>query len=1142
MNAMTQLRSQTTVLPAKKAAPAVLAQRKSTLGGSAAAAPLLDGGRPISPAVRHEMESGFGRDFSNVRVHDDARAHDSARELGALAYTVGDHVVFGHGQYAPDTPSGRALIAHELAHTVQQGGVQLKADGPLDTSVDDSLELQADRAAEAVTAGRQAPALSYVGRPMLARANGPKAAATASNSPPKNLPAWVIQTVNDDPADSAPRELIVVKDNFKMPVEKGAGGWVKDAYDKTNFASTVYATDRKSAFKEDSQTEQYRNMWLGKYGFKSLAVVSSTILKLDGKKPAVTTALGRPGVRPFVKKLAGGLAKSESAIDHIVEKHMGGSSVPENLQLHDSKRNSASGSQSWNKVKELVDDLMAPGMRGESAKKIQIQFNRVSLADETPPDDATFRVEELLRAGEVEGDAAIKQAAAGEDVVLKAGVNHAVAPIKAQGVTEIPTSAARCVSGAYLLEYHRQGKKSKHDVVTGELDNRALKKMGKTPKNKAIQFKAVIETAEPAAAKSDDQAGGTEEAQAVGEVRRLSVDDTKQKVPFEYLYLSPGHLETVRFDEKGNLTGEGVIAPSLPILGKLNVAIAPDKFDLIKSIDVKSLNQSAFVRPLSAMFRFTRTDLKIDLLRFKPEGSMEFTIGPEKKPLVLGKIDATVQSGAFVANGQLTPGVAIPGLEGASGNVTYHSTTGWKGNITASSSKIKNTKLDVTLGFEQEGKGLKVSAVGGLKATLPGDKEIELEAFWGQGNLGFRTRKPVRWVKPLQMVDYLEVGALFVNGHLKVNGKGGFTFRKDWHGDIEITYERSATGADKFYGKGSVNVVTPNKKGKGKVTVEVDEEGRVYGSGRLTYIFTTKPLIEPQVEVTLDKKGQLSIAAAVTLEGPYEIFPRYPKSNKYMKDMVKNSPVVMSDAPADSGLKKLIEFSTPKIRIPTPIPTVNGFLEFYAGVFYEIYFGPGALKMIKLSGKISDLTENPQVEAKIEGRFVCEAGAGLYGRFGGYAGVEVLYGAGELKGGVHLQPGIKGDANIDIPVVGEYKNGDFSVKVSPQFNIKVVALLDVSGTITASAFWGFTSKTWPFKIAHWEKFLTDKKIALPSLDLSISANKGLPGAEAQAELPKLSPIEMIKDLISGKKGDTAPRDPTVDPNRPPPRDHVGNKV
>lgn len=77
-------------------------------------------GQPLDAATRGMMEPRFGRDFSQVRVHTDVRAADSAQVLGALAYTTGRNVVFGAQRYAPETVEGQRLIAHELAHVVQQ--------------------------------------------------------------------------------------------------------------------------------------------------------------------------------------------------------------------------------------------------------------------------------------------------------------------------------------------------------------------------------------------------------------------------------------------------------------------------------------------------------------------------------------------------------------------------------------------------------------------------------------------------------------------------------------------------------------------------------------------------------------------------------------------------------------------------------------------------------------------------------------------------------------------------------------------------------------------------------------------------------------------------------------------------------------
>jgi hypothetical protein len=112
----------------------------------------LGSGQPLPESVRAFFEPRFGHDFGGVRVHTDGHAADSARSISARAYTSGRDIVFGAGQYAPEAPAGRHLLAHELTHVVQQaanGGalprVQRDTDrdvaGPCDqTHIDDLIE------------------------------------------------------------------------------------------------------------------------------------------------------------------------------------------------------------------------------------------------------------------------------------------------------------------------------------------------------------------------------------------------------------------------------------------------------------------------------------------------------------------------------------------------------------------------------------------------------------------------------------------------------------------------------------------------------------------------------------------------------------------------------------------------------------------------------------------------------------------------------------------------------------------------------------------------------------------------------------------------------------------------------------------
>jgi hypothetical protein len=111
----------------RKADAPYFSSRGLSSAGSRMAAPpsvhevLSSQGQPLAPVTRAFFEPRFGHDFSRVRIHDDKAAQTSAASIDAQAYTVGHHVAFGTGRFAPQTPTGRALLAHELAHVVQQG-------------------------------------------------------------------------------------------------------------------------------------------------------------------------------------------------------------------------------------------------------------------------------------------------------------------------------------------------------------------------------------------------------------------------------------------------------------------------------------------------------------------------------------------------------------------------------------------------------------------------------------------------------------------------------------------------------------------------------------------------------------------------------------------------------------------------------------------------------------------------------------------------------------------------------------------------------------------------------------------------------------------------------------------------------------
>ena len=102
-------------------------------------------GESLPESTRAFFEPRFGRDFSRVRVHTDAKAAETAQAVNARAYTVGHNIAFGAGHYAPGTSGGQKLLAHELTHVVQQGVVQKQIQFQVANDVDNNqYELEAD--------------------------------------------------------------------------------------------------------------------------------------------------------------------------------------------------------------------------------------------------------------------------------------------------------------------------------------------------------------------------------------------------------------------------------------------------------------------------------------------------------------------------------------------------------------------------------------------------------------------------------------------------------------------------------------------------------------------------------------------------------------------------------------------------------------------------------------------------------------------------------------------------------------------------------------------------------------------------------------------------------------------------------------
>jgi hypothetical protein len=175
-------------------------------------------GQPLDSDTRAVMERRFGHDFGKVQVHADSQAAEAARQLDSLAFTSGQDIFFGADSYQPDTQPGRRLLAHELAHTIQQRAAQSSGitpapqRSPTVSQPGDPLERQAATAADRVAAGHRiepgsislaaTPATGVIARQVATLATRSLVATSPeADELLENLLESVLRTLRADPED-----------------------------------------------------------------------------------------------------------------------------------------------------------------------------------------------------------------------------------------------------------------------------------------------------------------------------------------------------------------------------------------------------------------------------------------------------------------------------------------------------------------------------------------------------------------------------------------------------------------------------------------------------------------------------------------------------------------------------------------------------------------------------------------------------------------------------------------------------------------------------------------------------------------------------------------------------------------------------
>ena len=1008
-------------------------QRKSNGGPQPSGIPpvvnqaLSSPGRPLDTSTRSSMESRFGHDFSGVRIHDDSVAAESARAVNARAYTVGEDIAFASGQYNPNSHSGSHLLAHELAHTIQQRGLQRASNG-VSMSHDSEyvrLEHEADSAAAAVTQGATPSVSRTASQPILSRA-GDGTVAPAKSTVPKpkqsslsGQPMTHIVTpteVYTTPSGAAAQSLEEFDiDVFYMPATKGpnaydiyagmAGKGLESTVDITGSGKT-----KTALWQERPVTADLQDIWMQKVGW------------VGGDKNDLWNRCGGDKTFPQV----GG---KTCQMDHIVELQIGGNNTKENLQPLDASQNQSSGGSIKGEIQTLAlaianDNTLSSG----NATQIKLRFKSVKQIGtpeklpapaECPLKPAShptcLRVEECAKRLPV-----VKSATGGVSVArvdypitaggrppsnikvpaTYAGTAAEVVPIVGDAEND-PTSTL--IPGLSLKKLsHRKGLTAKPDNIDAGIDTRPATRLPISMDPAAKDFQLAV---------------GTD-----GNLTLSAAAKASTNLAFTYKYLSPGKITSLSIDETGEAAWKGTITPKIPFLGPLGVEYSKGSLIVTKGLDEAALKKKSVLG-----MRLTKAQIQLALApEFKPSGVIEMEAGPVDKPIAKASLTLEADSIGLVATGKITAN--IPKMETAESVITYKGGADrdvWDAKINIQSENIKlGSSITVSGGFQGTITKSGLDFTGKITANLPGGNSAELGLKKsGQQWILFGTG-----TFQIPRLDETKVTVTYYlgTGKLVATGSTGFTIQSiGLSGRLrEVTVTMAEGQPMTVSGKGGLDF----KKGKaeGHVDVTLHPNGKFSGIGKLSYKLKENIIVTGTVE--LDEKEKLRVTGELLITR-YEIFKQY-------------------------GDKRDL-FS---IDFPIPIPglsigTSGLVFKVGGGVSVSYSFGPGTIEPLKFSAGFDPLEADPDLELTVTGTVKVPAEAKLSAYITGSLAIQVSFGVGSAgaEGGLKLQGDLILRAGAFANLNASYKKKRFTAKVEAGIDAKLLLGLALSAYARAWA-------------------------------------------------------------------------------------------
>ncbi|HYI96150.1 MAG TPA: DUF4157 domain-containing protein [Bryobacteraceae bacterium] len=1011
-------------------------------------------GRPLDSPARSYMEPRFGQDFSGVRVHTDRQAAESARAVDAHAYTVGNHIVFDEGKYQPDSHDGRHLLAHELAHTVQQQGLHRSSDSLslAETSEYHRLEAAANRMAYSALSGSghkdamgARPAF-----PILSRESKKKTATSDKPTPDANPAREWIKADNDlkavgvqqmaKPVPGAPQDIPVFNMGaLELPDKKGD---VKKVWNDIAKAGNLQAMvdpggntgNPKSALKQERPpTDELKNIWLQKVGWKKENEEDNWKSVATAKDTFRQTATAN---------------KNPCQVDHILELQFGGNNVPSNMQMLDGPENMSSGSAIFGDLKsKSVAIRKVLKAKGQTPDFIIMQFDSVTQStpickDCCKADDKAKSIKDVKKGESVGGEKGTPYRLIGGGPEADIFITGDEIADKTKGVeistSKIPEnkSAATLIPGFELHELDRS--KKSHSV-----------KAGFDPSNKTKLPVTITDKKDIVLSIAKDG--------------KLSLPPKNPHLKFHYPYLSEGEFTKLKLEADNTLSGEGFIKPRLSFLPQFNVKFNKDEFVITAPIPKEKLQK---LLPIPGV-KITKGELGLKLApEFRPYGELAFEVARGKKKFLDGKIELSADAQGLVAVG--TVDAQIPGLDAAHGEIAYRNEK-WSGSINIEAAQLQKLKYvqsgSAFVAFDNNG----VQAGGTVVLAIPGTDGVTVSLMYAKQKWLFKGKGSFKPPK----LDPVEIEIEYDGDHISGSAETGFKFQ-GLSGRMKVLYYD-----EKFSGEGSLTF----KKGRaeGKLKVKMSPARKFSGEGEVTIRLSENLVVTGGIAI--DEQEKVRLKGVLEFPKPIPLFK--PFGDTY----------------------KIFEVG---ISIPIPGASIGGVglnarIEGALSAGYKI--GPGELRHLKLAAAFNPLEEKPDVDVLLTGQFYIGAEAHITGSISG--GIEISIGVASVTGLITVSATAMLRGEVISNVELHYQKDRFDAKADFSVMLGLALVLALDATVRAKAGWGWLSvsaeKTWNLASVKYDTGLKlGMKLKKPVM---YSSDKGL-------ELPSVNDVEFIKPNIS----------------------------